>query len=117
MKQKLPDLGCPYMEMIYTFRISKQIFTNIQNGQIPSNNNCRHVSNAVISITWKTYFSASTPKGHLGCSPEISFKTEHGYTFPIEQQSIQISCVRCNKVQSVKARQRKQKMMRLESMN
>lgn len=100
---------------LHQFRISKQIFTNIQNGQFQSNTHCRQRSNVVMSITRKTYFSASTSKGHLGCSPEISLKTEHGYTFPIDQQSIQVSCVQCNKVQSEPARQRKQKMMRLES--
>lgn len=70
------------------------------------------MSYVVMHIKWKTYFSASTPKGHLGCSPEISLKTEHGYTFPIEQQSIQVSCVQCNKVLSVAKTKR---MMRLES--
>lgn len=65
---------------------------------------------AIISYhIWKTYFSASTPEGHLRRSPEISLKTEHGYTFSIEQRSMQVPCVQSNKVLSVPTRQRKHK--------
>lgn len=96
-----------------SFALVQNQQTNIQYGQFPSN---AYHDMHIMHIKWKTYFSASTPKGHLGCSPEISLKTEHGYTFPIEQQSIQVFCVQCNKVLSV-AKTRKDDETGVKSMN